>query len=57
MALNAFTSGNFYADGFNATITGTRTSVPLMLGKTQVITLKWRQKSAGTACLRAEFCS
>jgi hypothetical protein len=39
---NAFTSGNFYAGGFNATTTGTRVSVPLMLGKAQVIAIKWR---------------
>jgi hypothetical protein len=40
---NAFTNGNFYAGGFNATTTGTRVSVPLMLGKAQVIAIKWRQ--------------
>jgi hypothetical protein len=39
---NAFTSGNFYPNGFNATTTGTRVSVPLMLGKAQVIAIKWR---------------
>jgi hypothetical protein len=39
---NAFTSGNFYAGGFNATTTGTRVSVPLMLGKAQVIAIRWR---------------
>jgi hypothetical protein len=39
---NAFTSGNFYPGGFNATTTGTNVSVPLMLGKAQVIAIKWR---------------
>jgi hypothetical protein len=39
---NAFTNGNFYPSGFNATTTGTNVSVPLMLGKAQVIAIKWR---------------
>jgi hypothetical protein len=39
---NAFTSGNVYRGGFNATTTGTNVSVPLMLGKAQVIAIKWR---------------
>jgi hypothetical protein len=39
---NAFTSGNFYPGGFNATTTGSRVSVPLMLGKAQVLAIKWR---------------
>jgi hypothetical protein len=38
---NAFTSGNFYPGGFNATTTGTRVSVPLMFGKAQVLAIKW----------------
>ena len=37
---NAFTNGNFYPGGFNATTTGTRVSVPLMLGKAQVIAIE-----------------
>jgi hypothetical protein len=39
---NAFTSGNVYRGGFDATTTGTNVSVPLMLGKAQVIAIKWR---------------
>jgi hypothetical protein len=39
---NAITSGNFYSAGFNATTTGTRVSVPLMLGKAQVLAIKWK---------------
>jgi hypothetical protein len=39
---NAFTSGNFYPGGFNATMTGTRVSIPLMFGKAQVLAIKCR---------------
>jgi hypothetical protein len=39
---NAFTNGNFFPGGFNATTTGTSVAVPLMRGKAQVLAIKWR---------------
>jgi len=39
---SAFTSGQFYGNGFNATTTGTGFSAPLVFGKASVILIKWR---------------
>jgi hypothetical protein len=39
---NAYTAGNFYPGGFNATTTGTGFSGPLFLGKAKVLAIKWR---------------
>jgi hypothetical protein len=39
---SAFTSGNFYNNGFTATTTGTGFSAPLFFGKAQVLAIKWK---------------
>jgi hypothetical protein len=39
---NAFTTGNFYPGGFNATTTATGVSGPLFRGRAQVLAIKWR---------------
>jgi hypothetical protein len=39
---SAFTSGQFYGTGFNATTTGTSFSGPLVFGKASIIMIKWR---------------
>jgi hypothetical protein len=39
---NAFTTGNFYPGGFNATTTATGFSGPLFFGRANVIAIKWR---------------
>jgi hypothetical protein len=39
---SAFTSGQFYGSGFNATTTGTGFSGPLVFGKASIILIKWR---------------
>ena len=39
---SAFTSGQFYGSGFNATTTGTSFSRSLVFGKASIITIRWR---------------
>jgi hypothetical protein len=39
---SAYTFGNFYPGGFNASTTGTAVSGPLFRGRAQVIAIKWR---------------
>jgi len=39
---SAFTTGNFYPGGFNATTIGTGVSGPLFRGRAQVLAIKWR---------------
>jgi len=38
----AFTSGQVYGSGFNATTTGTSFSGPLVFGRASIIMTKWR---------------
>jgi hypothetical protein len=38
---SAFTTGNFYGAGFNATTTGTTLSKPLFRGRASIILIKW----------------
>jgi hypothetical protein len=39
---SAFTTGNFYGAGFNATTTGTTLSKPLFRGRASIILIKWK---------------
>ena len=43
---NAYTTGNFYPGGFNATTTGTRFSGALFRGRAQVLAIKWRASAS-----------
>jgi hypothetical protein len=38
---DAFTSGQFYGNGFSATTTATGSSTPLFFGKASIILIKW----------------